>query len=359
MRSFYMACPVFQGPGGIASYARRVVETNAPEAWDVLGVGQSATLFPCPPNATVLAAPARQAAFAAKLAADYLRRPPTVFVFAHLGLTRPLGVLPHQPRHQVAVIMHGIEAWVPVPRRRAMGFSRVDSFVFTTEYSRAMFLNFNRPALSPRATTEVIPLSAEGALESSVPTPAPTAARRRVVCVTRLTSDEPLKGISTLLRAAKHLDPATWEVVLVGDGDGKAGYEREAASLGVTDRVRFTGWVEDTQRTTEIAQADVFCLPSAQEGFGIAFLEAMVAGRPCVGAAAGAVPEVLSREAGELFPYGDPAMLAEAITRASDRLRSGELTPASIRGVYEQRFAWQKFQDRWRTYLTGLRGYNG
>src|SRR5205814_8218600 len=111
--------------------------------------------------------------------------------------------------------------------------------------------------------------------------------------------------------------------------------ETQARELGVSGRVRFTGWLGDDERARALAEADVFCLPSAQEGFGIVFLQAMAAGRPCVGVAAGAIPEVLPRAGSEPFPYDDDIALAQTIVRASDRVRSGEIAPEAIRRVYE------------------------
>lgn len=355
MRSVYLACPAFLGPGGISSYARRIVEVLAPERCDVLDLRTSPRVFPPVNGADIVGAPASQVAFAGRLGIDYLRRPSTWFLFAHVGLTSPLGLVPRRRDHRVSMILHGIEAWTPLGRRRGLGLRSVDSLVFTTEYSKAMFMSFNHAALRPDAETVVIPLSAEGALEAHPPAPVRTDARMRVLCVTRLTRDEPLKGVSTLLQAAAHLPPRDWEIVFLGDGDGRTAYEAEAARLGVNDRVRFLGWVADDVRTRMLEDADVFCLPSAQEGFGIAFLEAMVAGRPCVGAAAGAVPEVVQREAGELFPFGDAAALATVLQRVGARVRSGELTPASIRAHYDRTYSWRLFQERWKAYSARMR----
>jgi glycosyltransferase involved in cell wall biosynthesis len=253
------------------------------------------------------------------------------------------------------MILHGIEAWTRMGPRRGLGLRSVDSLVFTTEFSKAMFLSFNGDALRPDAESIVIPLSAEGALEARPPAHIRKETRLRALCVTRLTRDEPLKGVSTLLQAAALLDPHKWEIVIAGDGDGRSDYEAEAARLGVLDRVRFPGWVADQVRTQMLEDADVFCLPSAQEGFGIAFLEAMVAGRPCVGAAAGAVPEVVGPETGEIFPYGDAAALASALQRAAERVRDGELTPASIRAFYDRTYSWQLFREHWKAYATRMR----
>jgi glycosyltransferase involved in cell wall biosynthesis len=63
----------------------------------------------------------------------------------------------------------------------------------------------------------------------------------------------------------------------------------------------------------EYKNAQVFCLPSQQEGFGIVFLEAMAAGKPIVAVRAAAVPEVV--RCGILVEPGNPDALADGIAR--------------------------------------------
>ncbi len=354
MRDLCLICPIIRGPGGIATYARSLLEALGPEPVHVLSQGQSREVATLPEHAHDLGSPASKPGYAAQLAREYLTRPPSVFLFAHVGLTAPLALLPRLRHHRVVLIGHGLEIWPRLPARRAVGLSHVDSFVFTARYNKALFLARNADRLAASAETAVIPLSAGARLEQQAPFPTPAGDRRRVVCITRLVHEEPLKGLPTLLAAARHLPPE-WDVVIVGDGETRGDLEKLARELGVAARVRFTGWLSEAERTRQLAMADVFCLPSAQEGFGIVFLEAMVAGRPCVGAAAGAIPEVLAPEVGELFPYDDDIALAKAILRASERFHAREITPESVRQTYESRYSWTRFRDAWKSYLEPLR----
>jgi glycosyltransferase involved in cell wall biosynthesis len=69
----------------------------------------------------------------------------------------------------------------------------------------------------------------------------------------------------------------------------------------------------------EYANANVFCLPSRQEGFGIVYLEAMAAGLPVVACRSSAVPEVVADgETGLLVPPLDPGALAVVLARLAD-----------------------------------------
>jgi glycosyltransferase involved in cell wall biosynthesis len=349
----HLCCPAFRGPGGIASYARRVCEAIDPAPVQVLDPAESSVLFSAPSNVGRVTASHTRAGFAARLAATWTTSPASTFVFAHLGLTRPLVALPRRPDHRVVVLLHGIEAWLPLSRARAAGLGRVDLFVSTTAYTRDLFLAHNLGAISPEARHRVVPLSAEQRLEQRPPAPRPTDDRRHIICVTRLTTDEPLKGLPTLLAAAERLDGARYVVDLVGDGNGRASIEAQVRSRGLADRVRIHGWVSDEMRTRLIEEADVLCLPSAQEGFGIVFLEAMVAGRPSVGAAAGGIPSVLSDRTGLMFPYAEPDALAETLVEASERMRDGRWTPTSIRAEYDARYAWSHWRRAWRELLAG------
>jgi phosphatidyl-myo-inositol dimannoside synthase len=135
-----------------------------------------------------------------------------------------------------------------------------------------------------------------------------------IVCVAR---HYPRKHIADLLRALPIVRRAAprARALIVGDGPEHAALRRLAAELDLGAAVAFLGSLpEDEQVAACYRQADIFCLPSVQEGFGIVFLEAMAAGLPIVAARAAAVPEVVPHgRAGLLVPPGDSPALAEAL----------------------------------------------
>jgi starch synthase len=90
-------------------------------------------------------------------------------------------------------------------------------------------------------------------------------------------------------------------------------------------------------------RASAFVLPTLREAFGLAFLEAMSFGLPCIGTSIEAIPEiVIDGETGLLVPPGDPAALAQAmIAFAGDPLRARAMGEAGRRRVRE-RFGWDR-----------------
>ncbi len=84
----------------------------------------------------------------------------------------------------------------------------------------------------------------------------------------------------------------------------------------VPERVTFLGPIATEELPGLFAQSTVFALPTLQEPFGLAFLDAMACGVPCVGTRIEAVPEIIrDGETGLLVPPGDPAALAAALER--------------------------------------------
>jgi len=101
-------------------------------------------------------------------------------------------------------------------------------------------------------------------------------------------------------------------LVLVGDGPEREGVEKLAGALGLGPYVTFLG--EQLHLGGLFAQADLFVLPSEQESFGLAALEALASGVPVVASDVGGLPEVVrDGETGLLVPPHDPRALAVAV----------------------------------------------
>lgn len=105
----------------------------------------------------------------------------------------------------------------------------------------------------------------------------------------------PRKGLDVLLRAAAQLRETIpkLEVRIVGAGPQLGALQQTCSELRLEGVVHWLGDLPMSSLAAEYQGADVFCLPSRQEGFGIVFLEAMAAGKPILAARAAAVPEVV------------------------------------------------------------------
>jgi glycosyltransferase involved in cell wall biosynthesis len=130
-----------------------------------------------------------------------------------------------------------------------------------------------------------------------------------VVSVARLESE---KGLSTLIDAAAAVPSAIF--VVAGEGGQRQALERRVEQSRLGDRFRLLGHRADVRDL--LAAADLFVLPSLNEGLPLSVLEAMAMRTPVIATAIGGTIELVrDGETGLLFPPGDAAALAGAIGR--------------------------------------------
>ena len=125
---------------------------------------------------------------------------------------------------------------------------------------------------------------------------------------------ELIKGLDCLIKALSVLAPEFPELRLeiAGDGSLRDDLEQNSRQLGLSGIVSFLGWQEDLPSV--MAGWDIFVLPSLDEGFGVAALEAMAAGLPVIARAVGGLCELVQDgETGWLFPAAAPAELAQRV----------------------------------------------
>ncbi|MBD7957514.1 glycosyltransferase [Microbacterium sp. Sa4CUA7] len=159
----------------------------------------------------------------------------------------------------------------------------------------------------------VIPVSC--GIDASNYTPVLTPREsNRILYVGRLTTE---KHIDTLLHAVTKLDPELDVTVdIVGGGDQRKSLDALTARLGLTDKVRFHGRVDEDELRSLYSRASVFAMPSIAELQSIATMEAMASGLPVVAADALALPHLVEDGAnGWLFRPRDADDLAAKLTR--------------------------------------------
>lgn len=118
------------------------------------------------------------------------------------------------------------------------------------------------------------------------------------------------KDQDTIIRAFRFLDKSLFELWLVGDGERRAALEQLVEAEGIKDNVRF--WGIRTNIPEIMKTADVVVMSSHWEGFGLAAVEGMAAGKPVIASDIDGLSQVVDG-AGLLFPKGDEKALASCI----------------------------------------------
>jgi GalNAc-alpha-(1->4)-GalNAc-alpha-(1->3)-diNAcBac-PP-undecaprenol alpha-1,4-N-acetyl-D-galactosaminyltransferase len=156
----------------------------------------------------------------------------------------------------------------------------------------------------------------------------------------------PQKGFDLLLQAFARIAPShpSWALRIVGDGRERAALTELARTLGLADRVEFTGRVDNVFPL--LAAADLFVLSSRFEGFPNVLGEAMAAGLPVIAFDCPSGPSALIRHEidGVLVPVEDVAGLAAAM----DRLIAN---PAARAPEVVERYSETAIMNRWEELL--------
>jgi glycosyltransferase involved in cell wall biosynthesis len=141
------------------------------------------------------------------------------------------------------------------------------------------------------------------------------------------------KGPKDLLEAFACANVSNSYLVYAGDGPERANLERRSSELGLADRVRFLGFVNQTQLPSAYRAADFFVLPSLFEPFGLVINEAMLCGLPVVVSDRVGAKFDLVRpdENGYVFPAGDVKALAAILQRILLDPKKRELMSAEAR----------------------------
>ena len=154
------------------------------------------------------------------------------------------------------------------------------------------------------------------------------------------------KGIDQVINVLSRVKDCAF--VIVGDGPYKEDLVALAESAGVSDRCWFTGYRDNV--SAFLPYYDVYLMPSITEGFGLALLEAMAAGLPCVCSDIPVFREILHEDEAAFFTVGNQASLQVALYKAiegrqqlSERARyrylahfTGEAMSLNYQALYEQ-----------------------
>jgi glycosyltransferase involved in cell wall biosynthesis len=125
------------------------------------------------------------------------------------------------------------------------------------------------------------------------------------------------KGLDLALRSLAQVDDDNLEFVIAGTGRHEDYLSKLVDQFGLSEQVRFLGYVPESELSLLYSSADVFVLPSKYEGFGLVVLEAMSCGTPVIGVSAGGIPTAIGDGDAGIVVDRSVADLANAIREAS------------------------------------------
>jgi glycosyltransferase involved in cell wall biosynthesis len=162
------------------------------------------------------------------------------------------------------------------------------------------------------------------------------------------------KGVDIVLRAFAQLARPDAVLEVAGTGDQRPALEALARSLDLGDRVRFLGFVSESEKLALLRRSWALALASPKEGWGITNLEAAACGTPVIASDSPGIREsVRNGETGFLVPHGDVDAMAAAMARIAQ-------SPALVQSLGEQgrrfagTFTWNRAADETEAHLLEL-----
>jgi phosphatidylinositol alpha-1,6-mannosyltransferase len=345
MHVLALVTDAFGGFGGIARYNRNLFAAlahcdGAPRVTILPRTGR-ADPAELPPGVQQLAPYAGRVAYVGGALRAALRRGPFDVVFCgHLHMATLAAAIARLFGIPLWLQLHGVEAWEPMARVRRRAVTQARLVTAVSRFTRRHFLRHN--AIDP-ARVRVLPNTLAHGFAPG-PKPAHLLARhglhgkRILLTVGRLAPDERRKGHDAVIGALAALAGPSPDLVylIAGTGDDRMRLAALARERGIADRVVFAGMITPDELADYYRLADVFVMPSTQEGFGIVFLEAAAAGVPLIGGNRdGSLDALADGAVGLAIDPADPQALVHAI---EDALAGRGPDPGEVR-----RFAFENF----------------
>jgi glycosyltransferase involved in cell wall biosynthesis len=285
------------------------------------------------------------------------RERPTIVVAGHVNYAPLALALARAWRAPYLVLTYGIEAWhVKAPINR-YALRVADRLLAISSFTAAELL---RSLELPPERVAVIPNTIDLA-RFQPGAPSPRIVRQledmptpRLLSVCRLDASERYKGIDVVIEALTRRPGIAGSYLVVGDGTDRPRLESLAQRSQTP--VRFYGRAPDADLVDLYRAADVFVMPSRNEGFGYVFIEAMACGIPVVaGGCDGSVDALAGGLLGLLVNPLDPDAVADAIAIHTSRCSPPEMrSPERLHAAVATRFGPAVFQSRVGALLDSL-----
>src|SRR5262245_831508 len=247
-----------------------------------------------------------------------------------------------------------MQRWMRSPKHRAMGHlvRYADARCTTSNASRALLARVF--AVDPR-DTYVVPNGVDPVFVEVT-----RAARARHGPIVFFGRIERSKGVDTLIEALSRLrDIDDLPVLVIGRGSWERAARESAARLGLANRLEFRGWLDRDALASVLATARLAVLPSREESFGNAMVEAMAAGVPVLSSSVGSILEVTDNgRAARLVPADDPDQLAHAISDLVRHADEAEALGRQGREFVARAFSWSRAVSLYEHIYTELSHQN-
>jgi teichuronic acid biosynthesis glycosyltransferase TuaC len=259
-----------------------------------------------------------------------------------LGERSPARLLARPPRVPLIVSVHGGDVLYTAPRSQAGRKAVEQGFAAaTTVLANSQGIAALAGAYGAREV-RVVHLGADLPSRGTTPTrrerPAPS-----LVTVGHLVARKRHADVMRALAVLAKRHP-TLRYVIVGDGPERVALEGLAARLGISSRVEFRGALPHAEAIAEAHRCTLFAMPSTEEAFGVAYIEAMAGGVPAIGCRGEPGPEEIAA-AGDGFMLVPPGDI-ERLTQRIDELLSDpqRLREASMRAreTVATNFTWER-----------------
>jgi len=235
----------------------------------------------------------------------------------------------------------GIEAWKPLSPLQAAALRRAERLVAISRHSETEFRRAN-PSFG-RTEIAVCHPGLPDLVDSDE-----IGDMGYALIVGRMSKEERYKGHDMLLDIWSEVGnrhPGA-ELTVVGDGDDRPRLEAKARGLGVEKAVRFLGRVPGVELERLYRHCAFFVMPSRHEGFGFGFLEAMRAGKACIGAQGAASEIIEDGVTGYVVDAEDPGAVTSAIEKLLIDPVARERMGSIGRQRFKARFTRERFEER-------------
>ncbi|MBS1927029.1 MAG: glycosyltransferase family 4 protein [Chitinophagaceae bacterium] len=265
------------------------------------------------------------------------------------------------PKTKIILFAHGIEVWIEQSRRRKMMFGCCDHICSVSHFTARVVEEFprigkSRSSVLNNCLDPFLPQKTRGIQKEQLRKFYGFSDTDQVMfTLTRLSSRERYKGYDKVLEAMVNLKSKYPNLMYLVAGSydekEKKFLDDQIARLGLTNNVKFAGFIPDETLIDHFSMADLYVMPSMKEGFGIVFIEAMFYGLPVIaGNRDGSVDALKNGDLGLLV---DP-LDVHAIERAIEKVLTNREAHIPNRSLLMESFGFDAYKRKFKLLLDSV-----